>query len=82
MPRSSASCFISSMVTGMPAFRKFIEMPPPMVPAPMTATDLISRLGVSSGTSGILEAARSAMKTWRSARLSGVSIRLMKSSRS
>ena len=38
----------------MPAFRKFIAMPPPMVPAPITATFLMSRIGVSSGTSGIL----------------------------
>ena len=27
---------ISSIVTGMPALRKFIAMPPPMVPAPIT----------------------------------------------
>ena len=56
----------------MPALRKFIEMPPPMVPAPMTATDLISRCCVSAGTSGILEAARSEKKMWRRARLSGL----------
>ena len=36
-------------------------MPPPMVPAPITAMDLISRLGVSSGPSGILEAPRPAV---------------------
>ena len=40
-PRSSASCEVSTIVTGMPAERKFIEMPPPIVPAPMTPTLLI-----------------------------------------
>ena len=40
------------------------------------------RWGVSEGTSGILDAARSATKMWRSARHSGVHIRLMKISRS
>ncbi len=59
-----------------------MAMPPPMVPAPITATALISRWGVSAGTSGILEAARSAMNRWRSERHSGVHIRLMKISRS
>ena len=29
-PRSSASCLVSRIVTGMPALRKFIEMPPPL----------------------------------------------------
>ena len=82
IPRSSASCFISSILTGMPAFKKFMEMPPPMVPAPMTATDAMLRLGVSSGTSAILEAALSAMKMWRRARDSGVIMRLVKISRS
>ena len=62
MPLSSASCFISSIMTGMPALTKFIVMPPPMVPAPITAADLISRSGVSAGTSGILPAARSPKK--------------------
>ena len=57
-------------------------MPPPIVPAPMTATFLIARIGVSAGTSGILVAARSAKKAWRSAFDSGVSISAMKSSRS
>ena len=42
-------------------------MPPPMVPAPITATDLIGRIGVASGTSEIFEAARSAKNAWRSA---------------
>ena len=31
-----------------------MAMPPPMVPAPMTAAERISRVGVSLGTSGIL----------------------------
>ena len=66
----------------MPAFRKFIEMPPPIVPAPMTATFSILRCGVSSGTSGILLAARSPKKAWRKALLSGVIISARKVSRS
>ena len=45
---------VSSTLTGMPALAKFIAMPPPIVPAPISAADLISRVGVSSGTSGIL----------------------------
>ena len=77
-----ASCFISSTITGTPALRKFIAMPPPMVPAPMTPTFLMSRGLVSSGTSGILDAARSAINRWRSDTHSGVNIRFMKISRS
>jgi hypothetical protein len=50
----------------MPAFRKFMVMPPPIVPAPITAAALTGRVGVSSGTSGILAAARSAKNAWRS----------------
>ena len=57
-------------------------MPPPMVPAPMTATFLMARCGVSSGTSGILLAARSPKKAWRSALHSGVNISAVKTSRS
>jgi hypothetical protein len=78
MPLSSASCFISRIVTGMPALRKFMVMPPPMVPAPITPTLAILRVGVSSGTSGIFEAARSPVKAWRRARDSGVPIISMK----
>ena len=81
-PRSSASCFVSRIFTGMPALRKFIEMPPPMVPAPMTATEAIGRSGVSAGTSGMRLAARSAKKAWRSALLSGVIISARKAARS
>ena len=66
----------------MPALAKFIAMPPPMVPAPMTAADLIGRFGVSSGTSGILLAARSPKKAWRSAFDSVVCTSSMNSSRS
>ncbi len=66
----------------MPAFRKFIVMPPPMVPAPMTPTLRIARSGVPSGSPGILRAARSAVNTWRRARASGVAISDTKASRS
>ncbi len=59
-----------------------MAMPPPMVPAPMTATFSILRVGVSSGTSGILEAARSPRKAWRSAFDSGVCMSCQKISRS
>src|SRR5216683_272167 len=61
-PRSSASCATSTTVTGIPALAKFMAMPPPMVPAPITAAFLISLAGVSGGTSGILAASRSAKK--------------------
>ena len=53
-PRSSCSWPISMMVTGMPALANDIEMPPPMVPAPMMATLLdLARLGVG-GNAGHL----------------------------
>ena len=81
-PLSSASCLTSSTVTGMPALAKFMAMPPPMVPAPTTAAVRMGRVGVSSGTSGILEAARSAKKAWRSARDSGVCSSARKAARS
>ena len=61
-PRSSASFATSTTVTGIPALAKFIAMPPPMVPAPITAAFLISLAGVSAATSGILAASRSAKK--------------------
>ena len=48
----------------MPALAKFIAMPPPMVPAPMTAARSIFLAGVPGGTSGILVASRSAKKAW------------------
>ena len=40
-----------------------------MVPAPITPTLAIVRVGVSDGTSGIFAAARSPWNAWRSARL-------------
>ena len=51
----------------MPAVTKAMVMPVPMVPAPITATDSTLRRGVSRETLGILLAARSAKKRWRSA---------------
>src|SRR6218665_828610 len=51
-PRSSACGFISRILTGRPAFRKFIAMPPPMVPAPSTATAPRSRRGGWGGGGG------------------------------
>ena len=57
-------------------------MPPPMVPAPITATCLMSRSGVSLGTSGILLAARSPKNEWRRARAWSPVTRLSKTSRS
>jgi hypothetical protein len=69
---SSAAWVVSSTVTGIPALAKFIAIPPPMVPAPITATDLIARSGVPLGTSGILAAARIAKNACRKALDSGV----------
>ena len=51
-----------------------MAMPVPMVPAPMMATHFTGRIGVPSGTSAILPAARSPKKTWRSARCSSLRI--------
>src|SRR5882762_7905483 len=81
-PLSSASCFISTTVTGMPALAKHMAMPPPIVPAPTTAALRISRTGVSSGTPGILVVWRSAKNMWRSAFDSVVLTRCAKRSRS
>jgi hypothetical protein len=50
------------MVTGMPALAKHIAMPPPIVPAPMTAPLAIGRGFVPSGIPGTLAASRSAKK--------------------
>ena len=61
-PRSSAAWSVSSSQVGMPAFRKQMAMPPPMVPAPMTAAFVSGRSGVDSGMSATLPAARSAKK--------------------
>ena len=43
-------------------------MPPPMVPAPITAARATAWIGVPRGTSGTLAASRSAKNRWRSAR--------------
>ena len=66
-PRRAPPASSPAASPGMPTLAKFIAMPPPIVPAPMIAADLISRVGVSSGTSGIFAAARSAKNRWRSA---------------
>ena len=62
MPRLSASSLVSISVTGMPALAKDIAMPPPMVPAPSTATRSTLRGFVPSGTPAIFEASRSEKK--------------------
>ena len=41
-----------------------IAMPPPIVPAPMTATRPIGRSGSRAGMSGIFAASRRANSTW------------------
>ena len=66
-PRSSAACAVSTMVTGRPALRKFIAMPPPIVPAPITPTFLMASVGVSSAMSAIFQTCRSAKNTCRCA---------------
>ena len=56
----------------MPALMSAMVMPPPMVPAPMTPTRLIGRVGVDFRHAARCgAAARSAWKTWRSAADSG-----------
>ena len=67
MPFLRASSLVSMIVTGMPTLTKFIEMPPPIVPAPITAARLISRGCVSLPMPGTLLASRSAKKMWRCA---------------
>jgi hypothetical protein len=51
----------------MPALAKFMAMPPPMVPAPITATFLISRGFTSAASPGIFAASRSAKNKCRCA---------------
>src|SRR5436305_15220170 len=51
----------------MLADRKFIEMPPPMVPAPITPTLRTGRGSVFSGSPSILAALRAAKKKYRCA---------------
>ena len=41
------------MVTGIPTFAKFIDMPPPIVPAPITPIDLKGLVSISGPTPGI-----------------------------
>ena len=53
IPLSSLSWFCSTRVTGIPTFAKFIAIPPPIVPAPIIPTFLISNNSVSFGISGI-----------------------------
>ena len=58
---------VSITVTGMPALAKFMAMPPPMVPAPMTATRFDRARRRVGGHVGDLGASRSAKKAWRCA---------------
>ncbi|MCY1561998.1 hypothetical protein D9M68_993290 [compost metagenome] len=51
----------------MPALAKFMAIPPPMVPAPMTATRLTGRIDVPVSNPGNLPTSRSAKNTWRRA---------------
>ena len=81
-PLSSAAWDVSSTVTRIPALAKFIAMPPPMVPAPMTATDLMARSGVLDGTSGTFAAARVEKNTCRNALDSVVPINSANAARS
>ena len=66
----------------MPALAKVIAIPPPIVPAPITAAVPIGRVGVSRGTSGIFVASRSAKKAWIWALAWGEARHSRKSSRS
>ena len=63
LPSNSESC--STTVTGMPALAKFMVMPPPMVPAPITPALSNCFRSRFLSTPGIFAAARSAKKTWR-----------------
>src|SRR5213595_3544038 len=53
-----------------------IAMPPPIVPAPMTETRLIGRMGRSAGMSGIFPASRRANSTCAIARSRSASVRV------
>ncbi len=66
----------------MLADRKFIEIPPPIVPAPITPTRLMSRSAMSLAMPSIFDALRSAKKMWRSAADCGLNISFMNCSRS
>ena len=82
MPRSSASCFTSTTVTGIPALAKHMAMPPPMVPAPMIAARATGAAFSPAGMPGTLVASRSAKKAWRWARLSSLATSSVNSRRS
>ena len=66
----------------MPALAYAMAMPPPMVPAPITAARAIVVTGVSFGTSGTFAASRSAKNMCTSARDSCEVTQSAKSSRS
>ena len=71
-PRSSASCVVSTIVTGKPPLRKARPMPVPMVPAPRMPTVLMSRSLVSGPMPGRLAAWRSAKNAYCRARAKGL----------
>ena len=66
----------------MPALAKFIAMPLPIVPAPITPTLLTSRSAVSFGSPGTLAASRSAKNRCRKAADCGLCMHCMNFSRS
>ncbi len=63
MPRSIASCVASRMRTGTPKSANAMAMPPPIVPAPITAAVLISRTFVAGSSPGTRAASRSLKNT-------------------
>ncbi len=63
---STASGFVSTTITGIPASAKVIAIPVPIVPPPITAAFAISS-GWAGGRPGIFASSRSAKKTCRSA---------------
>ena len=71
MARSSCSPPRSKSFTGTPALAKFIAMPLPMVPAPITAPSRMSRVAMSLPMPGTRAICRSAKKRWRNAAASG-----------
>src|SRR4029453_16906855 len=66
-------------VTGMPMLAKDMAMPPPIVPAPMTATVRMGRNGVLAGMSGILAASAAADLAWARARSRSASLTVKRS---
>src|SRR6478735_1871830 len=79
MPRSSPCGLASISVTGMPMLASAMAMPPPMVPAPITATLRIGRSGVSEGMSGIFAASAAADLAWTAARSRSASLTVNRS---